>query len=767
MIPLALSFFLVLSAHAFEMTKDVFCLDQKIVQLKQTEQNFRVEGLVPNQALLGAVSRLIEEFHVQGPLVLHFTNEVGPRKVWSLALYKEKHIYFAKNAVDLLLGLELEKIATEVCRPEWTGKKTFEVVYTNTVLEQFLRHTGSKESLAQVLEEKTGWSLRSLPSEIHFEQEQEFRTEELITIIKQLVDLPASVFKQMKLKKITRWRHGAPLPIPEAKAIYFENEQKIIYGDGALMDESADMFGEGTVLHELGHAYWFGVKTDLKEKFTGLSWTKSKDNWVMKNDSGVGFVTSYAMTSPEEDFADHFSAYVNRPEWLKRKALKKHEFFHSAVFTDSTYFTTVAKNAKVKIDSPIPDTKDPWLLGDLAQSYKVKTVVLDPKTKIAEINVEIAGAVDDISGIAPTLFTYEHIENDNFKVFVNLVPELQPDGSSTLKAKVLTDPKKLAPGQYRPNTLNLQDKAGNNQFYATKALANLELPGFLSLNQIEKDVLDPYQIKIEQAPIIQGYSGLIVTLPIPLRENLEIIHLKWEFKDLEGKTVNVCMNNRRVAKNEIPCFIGQEVGKPIKIQSYFYKEYPSSLVKLASMTLRYKASETATKTDHDFIIPVNVSNASATITTGNSILQRLDLDVNKMKLSAVSQANEEGGDQNIEVMVPLQNRPAGQFNLLTTIRSPTGKQILHIVRENSPTKKFEIVNIDGVDFVKFLVALKKNPEDGEYMIEGFELKTDYERPRNPYLPLDHNGLSVNKIKLIERGIRKSFTITNDKITQLH
>jgi hypothetical protein len=185
------------------------------------------------------------------------------------------------------------------------------------------------------------------------------------------------------------------------------------------------------------------------------------------------------------------------------------------------------------------------------------------------------------------------------------------------------------------------------------------------------------------------------------------------------------------------------------------------------MSLRYKASETATKTDHDFIIPVNVSNASATIKTGNSILQRLDLDVNKMKLSAVSQPNEEGGDQNIQVMVPLQNRPAGKFNLLTTIRSPTGKQILHIVRETSPTKKFEMVNIDGVEFVKFLVALKKNPEDGEYMLEGFELKTDYDRPRNPYLPLDHNGLSVNKIKLIERGIRKSFTITDDKITQLH
>jgi hypothetical protein len=36
--------------------------------------------------------------------------------------------------------------------------------------------------------------------------------------------------------------------------------------------------------------------------------------------------------------------------------------------------------------------------------------------------------------------------------------------------------------------------------------------------QKEKDVFDPYQIKIEQAPVIQGYPGLIVTLPVPLRE---------------------------------------------------------------------------------------------------------------------------------------------------------------------------------------------------------------------------------------------------------
>ena len=144
----------------------------------------------------------------------------------------------------------------------------------------------------------------------------------------------------------------------------------------------------------------------------------------------------------------------------------------------------------------------------------------------------------------------------------------------------------------------------------------------------------------------------------------------------------------------------------------------------------------------------------------------IDLDVNAMKLLALNQANDEGGDQNIEVTVPLVNHSAGKFSIFASVRSPTGKRIMHVLGESSK-KKFEVISVAGTEFLKFNIPLKKNPEEGEYLIEGFELKTMFEKSVTPRLPLDHNEASVQKIKLIERGIRKTFTITDDKIMNLN
>jgi hypothetical protein len=146
----------------------------------------------------------------------------------------------------------------------------------------------------------------------------------------------------------------------------------------------------------------------------------------------------------------------------------------------------------------------------------------------------------------------------------------------------------------------------------------------------------------------------------------------------------------------------------------------------------------------------------------------MDLGVNGMALRAVTAPNKEGGDKNIEFKIPLMNRSAGEFYIYATVRSPTGVRISRIVSESSYTPDYQIVREGSQDFLVFNMELKKNPENGEYLVEGFELKTKYEkeRPRNPTLPLDLNELSTQKIKLLERGIRKSFTIKDDRIQRI-
>lgn len=748
------------------MSKRDFCLSQEGADEVRVKNRFTIEGKAPHPVLISTVSKLMEEFQIQGPLIFHFTDYVGPRKVWSLSLSSGKHIYFSKNAIDLLLGIELQKVADEVCRPEFSGTKTFTVSYTNTVMEQFLRHAASHDSLRKTLELKTGWKLRRNPGDEYYNEEQEFRTEELVTLIKQLMDVPSEVFRKMKIKNVTRWRVGAPLPIKTANAIYYVKDQVIQFGDGAFMDNKTDIYGEGTVLHEMGHAYWYGIPESAREKFINISWIKKDNEWVKKSSGSDGFITEYSMTKPEEDFAEHFSAFMHNPEFLKRRAMEKNKYFEGNVFTDATFFTTVAENAKVKITSPTPDTKDPWLENDIIFRHVTEAKVREDGSKITDINIVVDKAYDDISGIAPTLQSFENVKNREYRIIVSLEPEKQADGTWTLKGSYVTKPKELAPGMYRPSTFALKDKAGNTQFYESTRLPDIFIDGFLSIEKAPVPDLDLSKINIAHAPVIDGYPGVIVTLPIPWKEDLESIHYHWEYESVQQKTVHVCRPERR-EREKVPCFLTGKPGEDIKLQGYFFKEYPSSTVKLASFSLHYKGTETKAKDSHDYIVPQNLSNASIYLETPTQEMKLHDLDVNQMKLKAVTKENREGGDQNIEVSVPITNREAGKFYIFNTVRSPTGKQILSIATEGDTKAGHRLEKINGVYHLTYTIPLKKNPEDGVYILESFELKTEYERPFNPTLPLDHGEVAIRKIKLIERGIKRTFTITDDKVTNLN
>lgn len=758
-------FLMVSHVQALEMSKRDFCLSQAEAQNYQSPQKFKVVGAVSHPALITTVAKLVDEFEIAGPLIFHFTDYVGPKKVWSLPLSDGKHIYFAKNAVDLLLGIELQKIADEVCRPEWTGRKTFTVTYTNTVMEQFLRHAATKESLEKVLMKRTGWKLRSVPGEKHYEEEQEFRTEELVTLVKQLMDIPADVFKKMKIKKVTRWRYGAAMPIKTAKAIYYVQEQKLQFSDAALMDNGTDIYGEGTILHEMGHAFWYGVSESTKDKFTGISWVKQNNKWERLSGTSDGFITDYAMTSPEEDFAEHFSAYMHQPELLERRASRKKGYFEDEVFTDASFFSTVAENAKVKIDSPNPDTKDPWLLTELTSSFKAVATPRNDGSKITDVSLVIDNAMDDISGISPSLHSFVHKENDQYRIIIKLTPEIQSDSTYRLIGSFVTDPGKLAPGYYQSSTFGLEDMAGNTKFYDPKGIPDLYIDGNLSVETRKRLELDVAQIKLEPAPVKNGYHGVITSLPIAMQEDFNTIHLTWEFSALEGKTVHVC-KKKKFMDYEVPCLLTGKTGENIKILSYFHKQYPRSAVKLANIYIEHKGTSQSAKSSDDYIIPQGLPNASTTVDSGAKELSLIDLEVNQMKLQALTRENDDGGDQNIQVTVPIQNSDSGKFYIMSKVRSPTGKGILGIVTERMQ-KDYEVIQLGEQKFIKFTIPLRKNPEDGVYILESFEVRTEYERPFNPSLPLDQNKLTVKKIKLLERGIRRTFTISDDKIINLN
>src|SRR5690606_13983111 len=143
---------------------------------------------------------------------------------------------------------------------------------------------------------------------------------------------------------------------------------------------SGDIYGEDTLLHEMAHALWSGLNEPLKRSFSNISWNDQMGRWSPKLQNSKGFISNYAMTSPEEDFAESFSAFIHQPEKLRAEADKKYQWFRSNLFLDTEYFSFVHDSAKVYVPSEKPDVKKPWLLG--TTNEKITYEVIGSSTKI-------------------------------------------------------------------------------------------------------------------------------------------------------------------------------------------------------------------------------------------------------------------------------------------------------------------------------------------------------------------------------------------------
>jgi len=89
-----------------------------------------------------------------------------------------------------------------------------------------------------------------------------------------------------------------------------------------------------TVVHELGHVFWFTVMTQSERKaFKNISGWKGDGTYSNAN---IGFVRNYGKTSKYEDWATHFAAYFLDSTCMKNEAPEKYAFFRSYFETPSS-----------------------------------------------------------------------------------------------------------------------------------------------------------------------------------------------------------------------------------------------------------------------------------------------------------------------------------------------------------------------------------------------------------------------------------------------
>lgn len=92
-----------------------------------------------------------------------------------------------------------------------------------------------------------------------------------------------------------------------------------------------------TIIHELAHSLTQQKLKglDISEEWLALSkWNKKEGSSsnAAKGADAKDFVSEYAMTSPREDFAESFAAYVYEPQKLKKGQPQKYSFLKEKVF---------------------------------------------------------------------------------------------------------------------------------------------------------------------------------------------------------------------------------------------------------------------------------------------------------------------------------------------------------------------------------------------------------------------------------------------------
>lgn len=738
-----------LPTNAETINRSVFCAGTDVaaskiaIADKLKKQKITYNGTKIQWALLNYISSVVDEFKIDGPISLFFRNEPGPKKLSRTDTPSGPVIFITSDAEDMLFGAQLAKYRAEACSDKAPkGDIEFVVTFSNTVYEQLLRAVANKEQVSAHITKKTGWQILDANNKL----ERPFRLEELITIEKQIVDIPADVFKKLLIKQIARQQFGGRLPAANASAMYFVKEQKIAFADSAFI-ENQDIYGEGTVLHEMGHAYWFAQSDSFKEEFSDISWKKFANGWVLKNKFSTGFVSEYAMKSNEEDFAEHFSAFIHQPEWIKTKAPSKFGFLKKRIFPDIEFFTSVAANAKIYVESENPDTKAPWLSRPIESLFTQKSAADDKNPNVPyKVNLRIEEARDDISGFEQILVVLEHIEDSNSRVFVHLKPTAADNTNTPLEGEVSVDPEKIPDGMYHVTTIALRDRAQNTTYYETKAVPNIYLKGNLGARKRLKPYIDISKIKINSQPTYEGHQGIEIVIPTPHTEGLDSIHLDWDVKSMDHPTVHVCSGHS--TQN---CYLSKPGDPEIRIRSYFWKEYPTGTINLAHMTLLYNADKIYAKDTFRFPITQTIGFSH---NTGRTKAALVDLDVNQMKLAVEKGQNSNGGDTSINFSLPINSVDYEDYRIMVAIMSPSGKRLLHIAtKDDSKIVAGKII---------FNFPLYINQEQGEYIIDSFDIKTKFKRPDSISLLMDQATAANIKIKLSERGIRKTFRIKDDR-----
>lgn len=662
-----------------------------------------------------------------------------------LAKRNGKDLIFAPNASRDLFP---KKLHQEIEKEKDPSRVT--VKFNNTLFEQLTEEVSTREFVQQLLKDQFNLSIDPKDTADSVQPyAREMTHKEATMVLKQISDLPLSIAKDLKLRTIVRMRPGDKGAVA---ADYNKESETIRLYDKAF--EEGPVQGEGTVLHEFGHALWQSMPPHYQERFTQLSWDTSVYG-SPKLKKTANFVTDYARKSPEEDFAEHFSAFVNNSEWLKRMAPDKQlmlsEMFNSYYLDDSKYTAGGHDKTKAAIKSEKPDTQPPKFAGKLEDLITLRAKLIEATNEV-EITCIVEKLFDDISGVS--------------KISINLGDEKRKKNLDTLffGPKDLTDAKQ---GRYEKSTkiplsevspdsnivtiaVRVHDFAENDETYlfpekkvgVSGTSGRQERPPLDLENRLA-------EIKIESLPVKEGMEPAYrITLPVAPSKDIKVIDLQWELKAVPGFSPYHYLENHELRPSED--------GKSLVADIFFAAHVPRSEAQLSQIGVRYNEGKEWEEQSNYVPIPKTALNVGVTIKSSAPDNLKLRADINAIELTSRTsdQPNKEGGKHFIHGRFPLQGLAGGQSaKTFVRLRSPTGKVFLALFDPMKVT--------NGI--AEFDLALPPNPEQGEYRVESVDIDKEYSSPGKS-LPGAEASMQLKsskklEIKALERNIERTFDLS--------
>ncbi|MEC7983712.1 MAG: hypothetical protein VX278_01030 [Myxococcota bacterium] len=713
------------------------------------EKGIHVFGQAPT-SLLSYLYSYFSYVSSNESLSVRIADVDGPKRVWK----EGQTLFFSQNAVDTLIDHQLHALINARETGAFTAQTAeFEIGYNNTLFEQLNQIFLDREQAILLLARHHGLRILDGAQEEH----QPFSAQELRLIVKNLADLPPHILGTLRLKEIARAAAHKPLfhGSRQANAIYEPKKQRITLSD-SFFDTQLQHW-HSTFLHEIGHALWMNLARETQTSFIDLSFQERfhLSNWKPK--SNACFISAYATESPEEDFAEHFAAFIEEPSLLQNRCPNKYAQFQEFIFGDIRYTSEAHENAAIFIDSHNPDSDPPVLRKPVSRSIQaeMKAVTEDEM----ELFLDAKWLYDAHSGVRELCLRFENPQGEVIQEYLDPTHRVD-EQRGHYQGRILLERHRYSSSRMNLVTVISHDRAGNMAVHPVDDDLWISIPGKKDLFKAHPTEPLPSDLRQIQQTFVgkeSGESMYDILIPVARHAGLHRITLDWMG---QAEDARISLYHHTLADDDGSISLFQRNQQFMaKIRIRVPKHMNSGRYWLTNVHVEYEKDEGFVAHSSNIPLPYKGHRTLALeLHNSDEDNSQALLNPNMLRLNTQDHAesNRVGGEKSILLHVPISGIDNGQLNAHIYMTAPSGKSLAWYITPHS-----EGIKKSG-DMYTIELPLDPHHEKGLYILDEIDFVEDYglsDYHSDQIVFRSHNH--QYKVRFKERGIRKTVTVRED------